>query len=802
MPSMLWSDFRRSARTLRSGLSLIVIVTLALGIGAGTAVFSVLNGVLLEPLPYPDSDRLVNIYRFDPPVAYGPVSTQGFADLRDELNELMTVAGYDSGYYTVGREQGAARALGARVTDGFFAVLGLPPLRGRWLDAADESGDTNGVVISSGFWRQQFGGRDDVVGTQLLLNGEPWTIVGIAPPSLDLPPDRDVWLPLRFARQPLQRDTSFMLVSGRMRDGANLVEIQERMNALAARYAVESPGLSLQAVGLQDRLVAGLRGQLWMLLTAVSLVMLIVCANVANLVLSRMLARDRELATRAALGASPAKLARETAAEVLLTVGLGAAGGIALAAVAIELLIALQPPNLPRLDALTLDLRVLGFAVGAALVTGVLCSALPALHALRTDGAAVLHGGRGSAAPKRVLLRRALVVAQLALSMALLVAAGLLFASIEQLSRVDPGFDTSALLSAMLALPAPLPDGGETEDYVAQIGRNSAFLSELERRLSTLPGVAGVGFIDSMPLSGTNNWNGRITAPGLAFEPGRAPTVEFRWVTPSYFAAIGIPILAGEGFSPTTASAESDSVLVNRALAELLWPGQDAVGKQIGDALIPGRLVTVRGVVGNARQWSLDRAASPELYFTYAGMPAPSTTTVMLRTSVEPSALAEPLRRTVADLDRDVPVFDVRSMAQVTASANARRAFALTLLVAFAGIAALVAATGVYGVTAYAVARRTRDIGVRMALGAERGRVLRAVLRDAMALAVAGVVIGAAAALLFARLLQGLLWGVERTEPAVYLVTAALLALVTFAASLLPAVRASRVAPMEALRSD
>lgn len=723
----------------------------------------------------------------------------------------MRIAGHKRLSVTAGTGQGASRVPGARVTDGFFAVFGLSPLSGRWLDAGDQSGDTDGVVISSGFLREHLGESEHAIGTELELNGKTWTVVGIAPPAMDYPVGTDVWVPMRVASLDVERGYNFIRISGRIADGVTHAEVQARLDGLAGRLAREFPddhaNLSLELMGLRDAFVSGVRNTLWMLMVAVSLVVLVVCANVGNLLLSRLLARQRELATRAALGASASRLARQALVEASLLAGLGAIGGGILAAMAIEVLLAFKPPDLPRLDTVALDLRVFAFATAAAVATGLLCGVLPALGAFRSDPARTSHAGTGDEGGGGFRgWRPLIVVGEIALSMALLVSAGLLLATMQRIALVDPGFRTDHLLTAMIALPAPRPPGIDREAFVAQIRRNAPFVSSLEERLESLPGVEDAGFIDVMPLSGNSNFSGSARVPAATSESRRELTIEYRWVSPGYFRAIGVPLVAGEGYRSSGAASSplGGRIVINEKLAELLWPGEPAraLGKEIELGIAFNRRFTIGGVVGNARQWALDRDPSPEVYLPYASWPSPSVTTAILRTSIEPLTLVEPLRRTVSEVDAGVPVFDMRTMEQVVAAGSARRRFALALLEVFAGATALVAAIGLYGVMAYAVSRRTREVGVRMALGAGRPRVLRAFLRDGMTMALAGIAAGVGIAFLFTHLLRDLVWGVELTAPAIYLATAGLLVSVALAASLLPAWRASRITPVEALRHE
>lgn len=808
MVNSIFDDFRFSVRAMlrRPGLPLAAIVVLSLGIGGCVAVFSVLNGVILRPLAYPNADRITRIHRFVPPsIAYSVVSPPDLLDIADALDGLVTVAGYVPFAYSVGSEEGAERVPVAHVTEAFFDVFGLQPLRGRWLDRADQSGDTNGVVISSRYWRERFAGRDDAVGATVMVNGERWTVVGVAPPSMDYPDNPGIWLPMRPDRMALGRNVMLMRVIGRVHDGVSSVEVQERLTSLAARLAAEFPeihaGLSLRAMRLKDQVVRNVRGNLWMLMAAVALVMLVACANVAGLLLSRLLAREQELMTRLAIGAHPARLARQAIVDAIVLGLVGASFGLALAAAATDALIAVWPASLPRLETVTVDSHVFVFAGAAALLTGVLCGILPALHMSGIDIAAALRGGRVTSGTRHISMRRWLVIGQIALSMVLLVASSLVFETLRRLSEVDPGFDTRNLLTATITLPEPFVLGGDQETYRAQARENAAFLAALSDALGALPGVNGVAAVDLTPLSGETNLSGDLAVPGVAFENGKAPVVEYRWVTRRYFSTLGIPLLAGEDFTAVgnEGSASRSVVLVNRALAESVWPSAgDAVGKQI----VAFGSSTIAGVVGNTRQWGLDRDASPEIYYLRGTVAGPDVTTIVLRTSVDPLTLIEPLRRTVAGVNAQVPVFDIRTMEQIVGNNNARRTLALVLLSAFSAIAAVVAAVGLYGVMANAVIQRRHEIGVRIALGADRSRIVSDFLKDATITAIAGIALGAAMALLFERLLHGLVWGVEGDRPWIYLATAAFLVLVALTSSLAPARRVSGVASVEALRHE
>jgi putative ABC transport system permease protein len=539
-----------------------------------------------------------------------------------------------------------------------------------------------------------------------------------------------------------------------------------------------------------------------MLLGAVGLVLLIACSNVANMLLTRTFGRRRELATRAALGASLWRLAGEALTESLTIAALGCAVGLGVAWLGIQVLVALAPAGLPRLDEIGIDGATLAFACAAAAFTGLLAGVMPALVARRTAlGEALRAGGKQASGGSRQHWRRGLVVAELALSVVLLVGASLLVVSLTRLNEVDPGFRTANLLTGMVSLPqladAPDDEAGRRLQYAA----NDRFLDQVRERVEALPGVESVGAIDSLPVSGNGNWNGGIQVGGRdPYPPGEEPVVEFRFVHPGYFETLGLALTRGVTLGDDMPSDGPFPVVVNEALVERLFPGQDPIGQTL--RAMDGEYHPIIGVVKSARQWGLDQAADPELYVASQHFGGVTETTLVVRTSVDPASLAEPMRRAIAEVNAEVPLFAVRTMDEVLARSVAQQRFAMTLLIAFAGAAVLIAAIGLYGVMSYTVELATHDIGVRMALGARREQVLGGTLGEGLLTAGVGIALGLGIAVVASGLLASMVFGVSATEPLVYLAAALGLFVIAALSCAVPAWRAASIQPVEALRYE
>jgi putative ABC transport system permease protein len=801
---MIAQQFRSLAK--RPGWSALVVLTLGLAIGASTAVFSVVDAVVLRSQPYPQPDGLLSISRVQPPISSGPISRPDFLELTAGNDADLTVAGmhWDTIALT-GREGPAERLAGARVTPEYFGVFRSAPALGRWLGAVDDAPDaTPAAVISDRLWRNRFGADPAVLGRVVSFNGVQRTIVGVTGPEFDHPRGGDVWIPMQLGEIDRDRDSNFIQLIARKGDAFPLAQVEARLGVLTARWRKEFPktatNLELHARTLHEVRVGGVRSGLFMLLGAVGLVLLIACANVTNMLLARTFGRRREYATRAALGASLWRLAGEALSESLLLAFAGALVGVVLARIGIDVLIALAPAGLPRIGTVSIDGAALAFALGAAALTGTLAGLMPAAVARRTALAEALRaGGKQGSGGARQGWRRALVAGELATSVVLLVGAALLIVSLARLSTVDPGFRTDHLLTGMVTMPrvdAAL-EGEARAD--AQRAADARFLDAVQQRVRALPGVVAVGAIDALPVSGNGNWNGGIQIGGRdPYPDGQNPVVEMRFVTPEYFGALGLPLQAGALMRPGGEGAFP--IVVNQALVDRLFPDVDPLGQTLKVA--DGDFHTIVGVVASARQWGLDSAPDPEVYIAVADIHGPGEATLVLRTTVDPATLAGPLREAIAAVDPSAPLFEVRTMDEVLAASMAQRRFTMTLLIVFAAAALLIAAAGLYGVMSYTVELATHDIGVRMALGARRGQVLRGTLGDGLATAALGVGLGLIAALGASSLLASLVFGVSARDPLVYGVVGATLLAVAAAACALPAWRAASIEPTQALRYE
>jgi predicted permease len=800
----LIQDIAYSLRRLRKGpgFALVAVATLALGIGANAAIFSAVNAVLLRPLPYPEPERLMvvnHVWKGQPTV----VSPQNFLDFQKEAKSFEALAPYDTGGATLtGRGEPVQVATG-ETSATFFDVLRVGPALGRFFKPGEnDPGQNRVVVLSQGWWRERFGGDPGAVGQDLVLDGVPHRIIGVAPPGFDFPGGRSLWLPLeydeRFRTQ--SRGAWYLSAIGRLRANSSVESARAEAGTIGARLAKAYPdaneGVGLTVRPLHEAMVGKVRTPLFVLLGAVGLVLLIACANVANLLLSRAVAREGELAVRSAMGAGRARLVRQLLTEASVLGALGAAAGLIVAAWGGELILALQPRDVPRLDEIRLDLVVVAFTVACAFLTTVVFCTLPALLATRRSSAVALReGGRGLLSGRGGRVRRGLAVAEMALAVALLAGAGLLLRSFSQLQKVDPGFQSESALVFRLSLPASrYPDGPA----------RAQFQERVFEALQALPGVRSVAATIGIPLGGFS-FNFSFLVDGRPEPPaGQWPSLETRVVTASYFRTLGIPVIQGRGFAESDDAAAPRVVVIGRETARRHFAGEDPIGQRIRLGWGPPTDAvggTVVGVVGDVKEGGLDDRPLAQIYIPYAQKPVGGMD-VVLRTSVPPSSLAAAARGAVRDLDPDLPVARLETLAQIVAASIAQPRFYTTLLTAFAGTALVLAALGLFGVISVGVSQRTREIGVRMALGARAEDVLRLVLREAAALALVGIAVGLAAAFALSRTLSTLLFNLSPTDPVAFGVAPVVLLLTALVASLLPARRASNVDPIEALRSE
>jgi putative ABC transport system permease protein len=815
MESLL-QDVRYSLRRLAKSpaFSLIVILTLALGIGANTAIFSAVNAVLLRPLGYADPGRLVTIEHFYPSLGglKAPVSVPGFRDYQALGRSFESMAVENNWLVNLTGQGEPVRVPGARVTGRFFGTLGVPALLGRGLlPGEDSAGREHVVVLSYGLWQRLFGADRGVVGRALSLNGEQYEVVGVMPEGFRdfFNRDVDLWAPLVFQPEQLaddRRTNEFLSLTARLRPGVPLEQAASEMRSLAEQLRQRYPDTyaadwSLLTTPLSQRSAGDVRPALLVLLGAVGFVLLIACANVANLLLARAAARAKEIAVRTALGVSRDRLVRQLLTESVLLSLAGGVLGLVLAYWGVRSVVAANPGRLPRADEIGIDAPVMIFTLCVSLLTGVLFGLAPAVHASSADLHGVLkEGGRANVGDRAGQgLRRTLVVAEVALALTLLTGAGLLVKSFARLQGVDPGFEPDHLLTFNLALPAAR--------YPAD-SQQAAFFEQVLPAIARLPGVRTAGATSVIPFGG--NWStGSFEVEGYQPPPRQpGPWGDIRLVTPGFFETLRVPLRAGRVIGDEDRTGTRRVAVVDDELVRRYWPSQDPIGKRITFGPPPGvadtsarEWIEVVGVVGHTKHEGLDAEARVQVYLPYRQQPRPFMT-VAVRTAGEPAAYANQMRRAVQTIDPDQPIANVRTMDELISRSVGQRRLSMLLLSLFSGIALVLASVGIYGLMSYSVAQRSRELGVRIALGAARADVLRLVLRQGMSLAVTGIAVGVVAAFALTRLIDSQLYGVRATDPATFVGVAALLGLTALVANLVPALRATRVDPAVVLREE
>jgi predicted permease len=802
----LIQDLRYGLRAMSKspGFTLVAVLTLALGIGANTAIFSVVSAVLLRPLPYPEAERLVYVgqqYR-------GEFSGSGepkFLFWREQSRSFEALACY-SGYGGAGGNLAGGREAeyvgGLRVSEDFFRALGVYPSMGRpFTHDEDTPGGPRVAILSDGLWRRSFGADKDLIGKTVQLNGQPLTVVGIMPPQFRFSSGADLFVPMR-AQAGHNVDPNAEVV-GRLKPGVSLQQAQAELKVIAEKYRAAFPGQmreneSVGAEPYQDLFTEGVAKYLWIFLGAVSLLLLIACANVANLQLSRATSRQREIAVRMALGASGVRIVRQLLTEGLLLALAGGAAGLLIAAWGMEVLTALIPQGfLPRVAEVRLDWRVLVFALAASVLTGLLFGAAPAWQARKTDVNASLKKSAGRGASARGRLRGALVVTEVALSLVLLVGAGLLVRTFTNLLAVAPGFDPRGVLTFQVNL------GGERYNTTE---KSAAFFRDALGRISRLPGVEAAAVTNRLPL----DWQFNMPV-NFPEKPEQGQSLQVRMITPDYFRAMKIDVRQGRAFDDGDSPSGQPVIVVNEAFAQRFYAEQSALGQRLSVGRgVDEPVRQVVGVVGDIKQQSLDRPAPPMVYVPVqqasdklmATMRTFNATNFVVRTTGEPSGLTPAIKREIAAVDPALPLSHVATMEEVAArSVNSQR-FQMLLLASFAALGLLLAGVGIYGVMSYAVAQGTHEIGIRMALGAQAGGVLRLVVGRGMTLALLGMGVGIAASLALTRLMKSLLFGVSTTDPLTFVLYSSILAAVALLACLVPARRATKVDPMVALRYE
>jgi putative ABC transport system permease protein len=808
----LLKDVRYAVRTLsrQPGFAAVAVVTLALGIGANTAIFSVIDAALLRSLPYREPGRLVHLWesKRSRDFEQREASYPDFLDWRAQGGEVFEgLAGYTPRPFTLADAGEATRARGAAVTANFFDLLGVNAAAGRTFVGGEDGLEAKRVaVISHGLWRRRFGGEPGAVGREVTLDGQAYTVVGVLPADFNfaLLGDAEVWTPL--APTPdvaARRYMHWLKVVGRLKQDVTLEAAQAHLATVASRVERDDPGahagVGLRAVPLQEEFVGPVRPVLFVLLGAVGFVLLIACTNVANLLLARSAARQKEVAIRAALGASRWRVVRQLLTESVLLSLAGGAAGLVLALWGVDLLVALIPAaqlsRMPYLQSLSLNRDVLLFACGLSLLTGVLFGLTPALSASRAElQGALKEGGRSTVSRGGRRLRDVLVVAEVALALVLLVGAGLLMKSLVTMLRVDPGFDPRGLLTMRVALP-PSRYGDD--------GKAARFYEEALRRVAAVPGVRGAALTSNLPLSGDGG-TGTPQVVGRQTPAAELTEAHLRTVSANYFEVMGVPVVKGRAFDARDDAEAPPVLLVNKTFAERVFPGEDPVGRRATFKFTSDTQFEIVGVVGDEKVLSLDARTTPVVYFHTRQGPDSSAALVVRTDAPDPLALAPAVRSELRALDPEVPVFAVQTLEQMVAGSRAAfvRRYPAYLTGVFACVALLLALVGIYGVVSYSVAQRTHEIAVRVALGARTRDVLRLVLGHGLLLALGGIAVGAAGALALTRLISGLLFGVSAADPAVYGLVALLLAAVALVACLVPARRATKVDPMVALRYE
>jgi putative ABC transport system permease protein len=797
-------DLRYAARMLRRtpAFTLTAVVTLALGIGANTAIFSVASGVLLRPLPYPNADRLAMVWMDNARISLREDwhSYPNYADYRDQNSTFDDLAIFNNTARTLTDAGDPERLIGAHSSANLFSVLGVGALHGRTY-TPDEDGTAGAsvIVLSHGLWQRRFGGRLDVLNTSISMSGRPMQIVGVMPDTFAFPSrDTQFWVPTAASEQQrAARGSLWLQVIGRTKPGVTMEQAQadlDRVNASLLQQFPNQKGYGIYVAGYREQIVGRIRPAILVLLGAVGCVLLIACANVANLLLARASVRQRELALRAAIGAGRGRLVRQLLTESLLISLAGGALGVALGWFGVSALVATAPPDLPRLDAIVLDWRVLVFTFALTLLTSVVFGLIPALQLARTNASQTMkEGARGSTALGRSL-RRGLVAVEVALAVVLLVGAGLMLRSFERMQRVDLGFNPDNLLTARMSLWG--------QKYQAPAARVDFFRNVIAR-VESDPGVRGAAGVGTIFLSATPNSTNFAIEGQADFLPEEQVEVPVDAITPGYFAVMGVPLLAGRPFNEGDSGTAPQVVIINKTLADRFFPKNDAIGRRIkyGNQATQNPWMTIVGIVADTRRTGYESAVRPETYLPYAQSPD-GTLTIVVRTAGEPASFMPALRSIARDVDPAIALQGLRPIDEQLGEMTSQRRLNTLLLTIFAVVAGLLAAVGVYGVVAYSVEQRTRELGVRVALGAPASRILGLIAFEVATLAFAGLALGLAAAVALSRSMTSLLYQVSATDPATFAAIAAIALLTAALASLVPAVRALRVDPVKALRAE
>ena len=800
----LLKDIRYGVRSFlkRPGFLVIALSTLALGIGATTAMFTVVNSVLLRPLQFPEPERIVLLEGINPSqgITASNMSVPDIADWHQQSQSFEQIASFVWGGAFLIFGDGTERVRAASVSAEFFPLFRTNPIQGRWLAEGDASQGANPVtVISYELWQRRFGGAASVLNSAIKVRGTSTTIVGIMPPGFNYPLDSEMWFAFspNLATEP--RDNRYVNVVARLKPNVSVAQVQTELDTinqrLAQTYPITNTGWSVKITELRERMVGELRTSLLILLGAVAVVLLIACANVANLLLARAAYRQKEIAVRTALGASRGRVVRQLLTESVLLSAVSGLIGLGLSVWLIKLLIAISPADSPRFGEINIEWRVFLFSLGVTILAGLLFGLVPAVHTSRPDLNETLKesGRQGGPGGSRNRVGSLLIVSEIALSFVLLVSAGLLLKSFINLRRIDPGFTADNVLAFRLAIISPTYNSDE---------KRTQLWRQLVDQVKATPGVQSVGAILSLPLGGDTFNLGR----GVIRE-GDQEIMENQFnaahlvITGDYFQTLKIPLKAGRAFNDQDNMESVKVAIINETMANKLWPGESAIGKRFHVWRDEKFSREVVGVVGDTKQ-SLDEEAFNQVYVPYGQSPTWGSLSIVVRTAGEPTAFAGSVREALRSVDKSLPTYNLKTMDEVVARSAAPRRLPAQLLTAFAGVAMFLAMLGIYGVTSYYVTQRTHEIGIRMALGARMTQILRLVLKQGMVLVVLGIVAGAIGSWFATRLMSSLLFGVRATDSVTFMVIAVLLILVALVACYIPARRATKVDPMVALRYE
>jgi len=809
---ILLQDLRFAVRQMakRPGFTAIILLTMALGIGANAAIFSVLDAVLLRPLPYDKPEGLIKVWtRFTGIGAPNDQNWVSAPELRDfqQLNHSFTdVAAISGGSFNLGIKGSPQRVVGAAVTPNLFGMLGVQPQFGRnFLPEEAQPGRDHEVILSHAIWRRVFASNPGIVGSTIRIDGAPYSVVGIMPEGFAYPSEAEIWGPLAFSPDDLSENSRGghgLEVLARVKPGLSLAQVQSDMDRVSrtmmeqhASYPYSKFNFGIILHPLLEETVGDVKPSLMVLMVAVGLVLLIACANIANLMLTRSTERQQEMETRLALGASGKRLARQLITESIALALAGGLIGLGITPLVLRGLVSLAEKTLPRAVHTSIDLRALALTGAVSILTGVLFGLAPALQASRKRNFDVLKSGRNTEGKRPKRLRNVLVICETAFSLLLVAGAGLLIRSFEQILKVDPGFRADNVLTMRISLP------DATYSKPEQI---RAFYTSLLERVQRLPGVQYAGATSGLPLSGQGG-SGTTTIDTQSVAPeNRTPEADRRTATPDYFKAMSIPLVRGRYFEARDTDGTPGVAIVDETLADTYWPKQDPIGKRLhfgGGGQQNPPWLTVVGVVRHVHNRTLEARSRVEVYVPENQLPF-NGMTLAVRTSTNPLSMVPTIQREVASIDPDLPIYRVLTMNEVMGESLQRRRLALTLLAGFAGLALLLAAIGIYGVTSYGVAQRKTEIGVRMALGANRGQVLGMIMRTGMTTIAIGLVVGVVLSLALMRLMSGLLFSVHASDPLALAGAAAVLIAAAVVAIFIPARRATKVHPMSALRYE